>query len=196
MQNNRKNGQNEIFNRLRSQLKAPFGSDYINSILRIELTNNLLKRGALSKLYKGFVLVSAVAFLTIETSAQKITDADLNRYVIAIDSIETLKNSLAEKINKLAKGNEKISEQRYTALAPIANDPGKLKAAKATPDEMAYVKNASVIQQEETRKFQLAYQAIISDYVGDAVFGKVRHALTVDTALRKKHDLLLRKRQK
>lgn len=125
--------------------------------------------------------------------AQKVSDDELKRYAIALDSIETLKDQLTVTMNKISRGTEKISTQRYTALVQIANDAAKLAEAKATPEEIAYVKRAAVIQNEETVKFQKAYQSLISEYVGDSVFGKVRNALKADTVLKKKYDTLLLK---
>jgi hypothetical protein len=123
--------------------------------------------------------------------SQKVTSDELKRYAIALDSIETLKDALTASLNKIAKGNSKISAQRYTALMPIVQDPTKLSEAKATADEIAYIKRAAEIQREETVKFQKAYTALISGYVGDSTFGKVRTALVTDTVLKKTYDSLI-----
>ena len=128
-------------------------------------------------------------------AAQKVTDEELKRYVVALDSIDVLKNQLTSAMNKIAKGNENISAQRYALLAPMASDPVKLSNSKASPSEIEYVKRAMIIQRDETAKFQQAYQSIISNYVGDGVFGKVRQALTVDTVLQKRYNSLLKERK-
>lgn len=128
--------------------------------------------------------------LTNHIHAQDITDSDLKKYKIVIDSIETLKNQLTVTINNLAKGNGNISASRFNTLIPIINNEAKLTEAKATPDEIAYVKKAAAVQEEETKKFQKAYQSLIYDYVGDAVFTRVRNGLKTDTGLKKKYDAL------
>ncbi len=143
------------------------------------------------KLNKLFFLISVLFILVSSSYAQKITLDELKRYAVTLDSIETLKNQLTGTINKLSKGNAKISAQRYNILIQIANDATKLTEAKATPEEIAYVKRAGVIQNEETVKFQKAYQSLISNYVGDQVFGKVRYALKSDTILQHKYDSLV-----
>lgn len=145
------------------------------------------------KLDKLLLIVLLLIILGPCTYAQKVTDDELKRYVVALDSIETLKDELTVTMNKISKGNDKISAQRYTALIQITNDEAKLAEVKATSDEIAYIKQATLIQKEETLKFQKAYQSLISDYVGDSVFGKVRNALKADTVLKKKYDSLMTK---
>jgi hypothetical protein len=122
---------------------------------------------------------------------QKVTNDELKRYAIALDSIETLKNALTTSLNKIAKGNSKISTQRYSLLMPMVQDPTKLSEAKATADEIAYIKRAAETQREETVKFQKAYTALISGYVGGSTFGKVRNTLGTDTVLKKTYDSLM-----
>jgi hypothetical protein len=142
-------------------------------------------------LNKFFLLFSLLTFVVTSSNAQKVTVDELKRYAIAMDSIETLKNHLTFTVNKLSKGNANVSAQRYTVLIQIANDAAKLAEAKATPEEIAYVKRAVSIQNEETIKFQKAYQSLISNYVGDQDFGKVRYALKSDTILQHKYDSLV-----
>lgn len=141
---------------------------------------------------RSFLLFLFIYLIVGFTSyGQKVTGDELKRYAVAIDSIETLKDVLTASLNKIAKGNAKISTQRYSALMPIAQDATKLSEAKATSDEIAYVKRAAEIQREETVKFQKAYTALISGYVGDSTFGKVRNALVTDTVLKKTYDSLM-----
>ena len=126
-------------------------------------------------------------------SAQEVTIADLKKYIIAMDSIETLKNQLSATIANLSKGNNKISSQRYAELVPIINDQAKLTEFKATSDEIAFVKKAQSTQREESRKFQKNSQSIISDYVGEAVFNKIRNSLRTDVDLKRQYDSLTAK---
>jgi hypothetical protein len=139
-------------------------------------------------------IASVFVFMTLGASAQaQITDDQLKKYAIAMDSIETLKSQLTSTLTKVAKGNSKISAERYTTLVPIANDAAKLAEAKATPEEIAYMKQAVITRNEETIKFQKAFQSLVSEYVGDTAFGKIRSALKTDTVLQKKYTALTKK---
>lgn len=138
------------------------------------------------------ILILTLLFVPLTSSyAQKVTRDELKRYAIALDSIETLKNALTTSVMKMAKGNKNISAQRYALLMPIAQDAAKLSEAKATKEEISYVKRAVEIQHHETAKFQKAYTLLISGYVGDSTFGKVRSALATDTVLKKSYDSLM-----
>ncbi len=139
-------------------------------------------------------IASVFLFLILGASTQaQIADDDLKKYAIAMDSIETLKSQLTATLTKIAKGNNKISIDRYTTLIPIANDATKLAEAKATPEEIAYMKQAVATRNEETIKFQKAFQSLVSEYVGDAAFSKIRNALKTDTVLQKKYNSLVKK---
>ena len=131
----------------------------------------------------SLILISTLA------SAQ-VTDADLKKYIVVMDSIETLTNQLTHKMNKLAAGNSKISASRFNTLMPVITNQAKLTELKATPEEISYVKKAAAIQDEETRKFQRVYQSLINDYMGSDAFTKVRNALKSDAVLKRKYDSL------
>jgi len=113
-------------------------------------------------------LTSVFVFMLLGASTQaQVTDEELKKYAIAMDSIETLKFQLTGTLNKIAKGNDKISAKRYTTLIPIVNDAAKLAEANATPEEIAYLKQAVTTRNEETIKFQKAFQSLVSEYIGD-----------------------------
>src|SRR5688572_7854779 len=142
------------------------------------------------------VLMASMVFgCVLSSGAQDISIAELKKYIVAMDSIGKLKNQLTVKLNNLSKGNDKITSNRYNALLPImiVNDEAKLKEAKATPDEIAYMKKAVAIQAEETMKFQKSYVAIINDYIGDALFSRIRNGLREDKKLKRQYDSLMAK---
>ena len=134
-----------------------------------------------------------VTGFTLSLRAQEISIAELKKYIVTMDSIETLKDQLSVTINNLSKGNDKITPQRFSELSPIITNETKLAEAKATPDEIAYVKKAAATRTEETKKFQKSCQAIIDDYIGEAQFNKIRAGLRKDEKLKKQYDSLTTK---
>ncbi len=139
----------------------------------------------------AFLIVLITTILYSSAQAQGVTDEELKKYVIAMDSLETLKVQLTTVINNISKGNSNISSNRFNELMPVINNEVKLTEAKATPDEIAYVKKAVATRDEETMKFQKAFQSLINDFVGEAVFTKVRNGIRTDTGLKKKYDSLM-----
>jgi oligoendopeptidase F len=137
-------------------------------------------------------LIAITALLLVSTlSNAQVTDTELKSYIMVIDSIKTLKDQLTAKMNQLATGNGKVSPGRFNSLMPIIENQTKLADLKATPEEIAYVKKAAAIRDEETRKFQQAYQSLITNDIGNDVFTKVRNALKSDTTLKKRYDSLM-----
>ena len=144
------------------------------------------------KLNRIFTVILFTGVVTY-VQAQEITMDELKKYVVVMDSIETLKTNLTVSMNNLSKGNAQISSNRFNTLMPLINNEAKLTEAKATPEEIAYVMKAVAIRNEETMKFQQTYQSLINDYLGQATFSKVRNGLKSDTKLKKAYDSLITK---
>jgi predicted Zn-dependent protease len=137
------------------------------------------------------LLITLIALTLINTTGQaQITNEELKKYIITMDSIETLKNQLTVSMNNLSKGNNKISAERYNTLIPIISSEAKLTESKATAEEIAYVKKTVALRDEELRKFQNASQSLINNYMGTETFTKVRNSLKSDATLKKKYDSL------
>jgi hypothetical protein len=128
----------------------------------------------------------------INVMAQEITNEELKKYVLTMDSLDVLKNQLTIKINNISK-NSKISPDRFNKLMPIINDQAKLTEANATADEITIIKKAVALRNEETMKFQQTYQALIHDFLGQAIFTKVRNALKTNDSIKRKYDSLTAK---
>jgi hypothetical protein len=138
---------------------------------------------------KFTVLLIAMSALTCVQA--QVTNEELKKYIITMDSIETLKNQLTVSMNNLSKGNNKISAERFNTLTPIITNEAKLMEAKATAEEIAYVKKAVAIRDDELRKFQNASQSLINNYMGSEPFTKVRNGLKSDATLKRKYDSLM-----
>lgn len=145
----------------------------------------------LKKLVAVFVVMLALTSTSLAQDAPAVTDEELKKYAVAMDSIndmtEQLKVTLAEKV----KSNDKITGTRYNQLSGIINDEAKLAEAKATPEEIAFVKEVQTLKLEETAKIQQTFQSLAKDYVGATVYNKVKNALKTDAELKAKYDSLL-----
>lgn len=152
-------------------------------ILQIEI----IRLHVVMKLNTIFLLV-LMSILGSAAFAQAITDDELKKYAIAMDSISAMTDRFKEINTKISRGNEKVSNIRYNQLVVIIGDSVKLKAANATPDEIAYVKKGDEIIKKESAALQKNISALIGDYLGSALFAKVRNALKTDEALRKRYE--------
>ncbi|CAN0498550.1 unnamed protein product, partial [Phaeothamnion confervicola] len=122
-----------------------------------------------------------------------VTNAELNRYAVMMDSLDVLKKQRSEISSKVSKGNTKITAARYQQLLPIIDDPKKLEAAKATAEEIAYVKKAIASLTEEGKKFQTAFSSLMSEYVGYETYNKVRKAISTDPNVKTRYEAELKR---
>ncbi len=139
-------------------------------------------------------LFFSLTFITLLAGAQKrdsINNADLERYTIMMDSVQNVQKKISDKSIELAKGNSKITPARYTLLLPIADDQKKLAEAKATPDEIAYVKKALAIRTEDGLKLSETFQSLMNEYVGFDTFNRVKAAVASDPKVKWRYDRLM-----
>lgn len=133
------------------------------------------------------LLLTACVFTTKAQKPDSVTNEELNRYAVMMDSLETLKKNRNEISIKLAKGNAKITPARYNQLLPIIDDQKKLTAAKATADEVSYVKNALNSLTQEGQKFQTAFTALMNEYVGYDTYNKVKKAIETNKRVKDRY---------
>jgi hypothetical protein len=121
----------------------------------------------------------------------QVTDEELKKYAVAMDSINDMKASLLAEINDIVKEDGKMTNARYNELSKIANDPAMLAQAKATPEEIALLKKVAEKKNEGTVEINNTFQALAQEYVGAASYNKIKKALTTDLELRSKYEAML-----
>lgn len=146
--------------------------------------------GTCMKIKITFLAILLTAGLCAKAQKRdSVTNAELNRYAVMMDSLETLKKNRAQISAKLAKGNTKITPARYTQLLPIVEDQKKLAAAKATPDEISYVKDALKTLTAEGQKFSSTFTSLMSEYVGYDTYNKVKQAVDSDPKVKSRLEV-------
>jgi uncharacterized protein YpuA (DUF1002 family) len=141
-------------------------------------------------------MVVFAMFLTSASFAQDdktVSDEELQKYAVAMDSIETLKQNLISVITDLVENNPKVTAGRYNELSKIINDSTKLVETSATDEEVNAIKEIVARKKEETDKINEVFQSLAKDYIGASTYNKVRSALKSDAELKTKYDALLAK---
>jgi hypothetical protein len=131
-----------------------------------------------------------------QTPSVTVTDEELERYVIAMDSVNELTEQLKETISELVKNNPNLTAARYNELSKLNGDSVKLKEAQATPAELQALKEITERRNAETMKLQETFKKLASEYVGAATFNKIRNALRTDTELKARYDAMMAERKK
>lgn len=136
-----------------------------------------------------FLMTSMMSTMAIAQD-DAITDEDLKKYAVAMDSIENMKGHLIETITEMVKGNEEVSASRYNELSKIIDDETKLAEAEATEVEIEFVKSVAAKKEEETAKINEAFQSLAVDYIGAKTYNAVKKALKEDEEIMAKYKSL------
>ena len=149
---------------------------------------------------RNFIMLFALFFVVQTIHAQdsaatqtEITDEELEKYAVTMDSVEDMKTSLLEDITEMVEGNGKMTNARYNDLSKIIDDEAALKEAKATPEEVAFIKDVIAKKEEGTKKIQETFQTMAKDYVGASSYNKIKDELKTNPDLKKRYETQLEK---
>ncbi|MEX2233697.1 MAG: hypothetical protein WD824_16145 [Cyclobacteriaceae bacterium] len=124
-----------------------------------------------------------------QTSTQ-ITDEDLKKYAITMDSVEAMQESLRSIVAETVQKNTVMPVPRYNELFKIAGDEANLKESKATPEEIAFLKQIDDLRKVNLARINSTYQALAKDFVGLKAFNVIRKSLQSDQELKVRFDNL------
>lgn len=124
----------------------------------------------------------------ITDDSGEITDDELEKYAVTMDSVNDMKASLLKDIETMVKSNEKMTNARYNELTKIVDDEAALAKAKATPEEIAFMKEVATKKEEGTTRIQETFQSMAKDYVGASAYNKIKKALASDPELQKRYQ--------
>ena len=128
---------------------------------------------------------------SVGSADDTITDEDLRKYAVVMDSVESMKQTLLSSISSKIKSNGKMKIARYNQLSKAVDDEAKLKELKATPEEIAFVKEVGTMKQEGAAKISETVESLANDFVGTAKYNKIKGSLEVDTPMRTRYDKIV-----
>ncbi len=121
----------------------------------------------------------------------EVTEEELKKYAVVMDSIDNMKEDLINTISEMVKNNEKVTAARYNDLSKIINDETKLAEADATPEEVEAIKEILKFKDEGTAKIQETFKTLATEFVGAAVYNKVKKAIAENAETKAKYQELL-----
>jgi hypothetical protein len=134
------------------------------------------------------VFVSLVSFSKAQTSTTSFSDEDLKNYAITMDSVEGMTQTLNATITEMVQKNTVMTVPRYNELFKIADDQNKLTEAKATPEEVAFVKQVADKRKEETAKINTNFQALVKEKIGVMKYNAIKKSLESDANVKAKYE--------
>lgn len=121
----------------------------------------------------------------------EVTEEELKKYAVVMDSIDNMKEDLINTISEMVKNNEKVTAARYNDLSKIINEETKLAEAEATPEEVEAIKEILKFKDEGTAKIQETFKTLATEFVGAAVYNKVKKAIAENAETKAKYQELL-----
>ena len=118
----------------------------------------------------------------------QITDEDLKKYAVTMDSVEAMQESLRQIVAETVQKNTVMPVARYNELFKIIDDEAKLKEAKATKEETDFVHQINDLRKMNIERINSTYQLLAKDYVGLKTFNAIRKSLQSDQALKARYD--------
>ncbi|HEX7015004.1 MAG TPA: hypothetical protein VF191_05790 [Cyclobacteriaceae bacterium] len=138
-----------------------------------------------------FLVSAAYSAQAQEAESTAVSDDELHRYAVMMDSIDEMRVTLLAEIAEMVKGSDKITVTRYNELSKIEDDPEKLAAANATEDELAVLKEVKDKKEAGTAKINEAFKNLAKEYVGATAYNKIRKALKDEPDVKSKYETLL-----
>jgi len=136
------------------------------------------------------LLLTITSISRAQTASPSFTDEDLKKYAITMDSVKGMQQTLSTTITEMVQKTTVMKVERYNELFKIIGDEAKLAEAKASPEEIAFVKEVAAKRTEDTAKINATYQALAKEYVGLKAFNAIKKSLATDQALKEKYDTI------
>lgn len=121
-------------------------------------------------------------------TSNEITDEDLKKYAVTMDSVASMQETLREIVAETVQNNTVMSVARYNDIFKFTDDEAKLKEANATPEEIAFLKQIADLRKVNIERINTAYQSLAKDYVGLKAFNAIRKSLKSDQKLKARYD--------
>lgn len=145
----------------------------------------------LLRIIMALLFVSAIGVCKAQTTATPpFTEEDLKKYAVTMDSVKGMQTTLQSIITEMVQKNTVMSVQRYNELFKITDDQAKLTEAKATPEEIKFLKDVADKRKEETARINATYQALAKEFVGLKTFNAIKKSLDSDPAVKAKYETL------
>jgi RecA/RadA recombinase len=155
---------------------------------------------SMKKLMQFFLSLGVLVLLSqvdVKAQSEEITDEELIRYAVVMDSVETMREAAKLAIEEMVKSNENMTGTRYNELSKIMSDANKLAAANATEEEVAFINEVKEKSDAIKAEINAAFQSMAKDYIGEGgrTYNKISKALRTDADLKARYAAILEKVQ-
>ena len=138
------------------------------------------------------VIISGSFFSTAYAQDEEVTEEELEKYAMVMDSIDAMKNKIQEDYNELIQSEELMQGgRRFVEIQGAAKDSVKLNELSVTQEERMVYDNIQAKYEEMTAEFKNKYTALIKDELGGTLYNKITKALNSDPELKARYEEIL-----
>lgn len=136
------------------------------------------------------LIFTVVSFASQAQTAAGVSDDDLERYALTMDSVKVMQETLQQIIAQNVQQNTVMSVARYNELFKLNGDEAKLTAANATPEEKKFLQEITDLRQYNINRINAAYQALAKEYVGLKAFNAIKKSIETDEKLKARYEAI------
>jgi hypothetical protein len=141
-------------------------------------------------LFAWFLLLFAATGQAQEQPGPQVSDEDLKKYAITMDSVKSMQESLQEIVAETVRSNTAMPVARYNELIKLQEDSTKLQAANPTAEELEFMELVDDLREVNIDRINAVYQELAKNYVGLKTFNQIRKSLESDQQLKARYDNL------
>lgn len=147
----------------------------------------------LSRVRTFFMTILAVAaFTAVQAQDAEISDVDLEKYAMVMDSIDAMKANIQKEYNALIQGEELMAGgRRFVEIQAAVKDSAKLAEIEVTEEEMMVYNNIQAKYEEMTAEFKENYTNLIKDELGGTLYNQITKALRSDAEVKARYEEIL-----
>lgn len=142
-----------------------------------------------------FTLFTLIILGSLNLYAQEeeaITEKDLKKYAVTMDSIDAMKGNIKSVMGDMIKSNEDITTKRYNEVTKAIKDEEKLKEIEATEEEIAFVNSIISTRDEMTTEIKATLSTLVKEYIGSVkLYNRIKKELKSDEDLKSQYDEIL-----
>ncbi|MDQ3535173.1 MAG: hypothetical protein M3421_06060 [Bacteroidota bacterium] len=152
--------------------------------------NNFLAFNSFIKVFFGAAACCILA--TSTTFAQSVSDDELRKYAVVMDSIDAMKLNIQDDYNAMIQEEESMQGgRRFVEIQQVGDDSVRLSELNVTEMELETFNKIQQKYAEMTSEFKENYTNLIKEDLGAALYNKVNKALKDDSEVKNRYDSIL-----
>jgi hypothetical protein len=154
--------------------------------------NNFLKFKSFLSLFFIAALLSFASFSPVFAQDEEITDEELRKYAVVMDSIDIMKENIQTEYNAMIQEEELMQGgRRFVEIQKVGEDSVRLTELNVTEMEMEAFHKIQEKYEEMTNEFKENYTNLIKEDLGASLYNKITKALRQDEEVKRRYEEIL-----